>query len=137
MCVRLFAFCGKCDTLICKEIFSKPSKLWEYYNKIAKDVVKYMKEHRFREYVYWGVTAVAVIVSCILVTLVFVRWQTVCQAVRKVNIILAPITYGAILAYLLSPVYNRLRSWLLKLLGSLRSGAYARLYGTSPRLSEP
>ena len=75
-----------------------------------------MKEHRFREYVYWGVTAVAVIVSCILVTLVFVRWQTVCQAVRKVNIILAPITYGAILAYLLSPVYNRLRSWLLKLL---------------------
>lgn len=76
-----------------------------------------MNEHRFREYVYWGVTAVAVIVSCILVALVFLRWQAACQAVRKVNAVLAPITYGAILAYLLSPVYNQLRGWLSKLLG--------------------
>lgn len=68
-----------------------------------------MKEHKFYEYVCWGVTAVVVIISCILVALLFLRWQTVRQAVKAVNTILAPITYGAILAYLLSPVYNRLR----------------------------
>ena len=57
-----------------------------------------MKEHKFYEYVCWGVTAVVVIISCILVALLFLRWQTVRQAIRTVNTILAPITYGAILA---------------------------------------
>ncbi len=74
-----------------------------------------MKEHKFYEYVCWGVTAVVVIISCILVALLFLRWQTVRQAIRTVNGILAPITYGAILAYLLSPVYNR----LTKILGRI------------------
>jgi len=75
-----------------------------------------MKEHKFREYIYWGVTAVLVIVSCILVAVVFLRWQTVRQGIKTLNVILAPITYGAILAYLMSPVYNRLRSLLEKCL---------------------
>lgn len=35
-----------------------------------------MNEHKFREYIYWGVTAVAVIVCCILVVMVFLRWNT-------------------------------------------------------------
>ena len=77
-----------------------------------------MKEHKFYDYVCWGVTAVVVMVSCILVALLFVRWQTVMQAVRKVNAILAPITYGAVLAYLLSPIYNQFRKILDKLLKS-------------------
>lgn len=65
-----------------------------------------MNEHKFREYIYWGVTAVAVIVCCILVAMVFLRWNTVCAAAHTLNVILAPITYGAMLAYLLTPVYN-------------------------------
>ncbi len=77
-----------------------------------------MKEHKFYEYVCWGVTAVVVIVSCILVALLFLRWQAVRQAIGKVNAILAPITYGAVLAYLLSPIYNRLRKALDKCLTS-------------------
>lgn len=68
-----------------------------------------MNEHKFREYIYWGVTAVAVIVCCILVVMVFLRWNTVCAAAHTVNVILAPITYGAMLAYLLTPVYNAIR----------------------------
>lgn len=73
-----------------------------------------MKERKFREYICWGVTAVLVIVSCILVAAVFLRWQTVKEGIRTLNIILAPITYGAILAYLMSPVYNRIRRWIEK-----------------------
>ena len=65
-----------------------------------------MNEHKFREYIYWGVTAVTVIVCCILVAMVFLRWNTVCAAAHTLNVILAPITYGAMLAYLLTPVYN-------------------------------
>lgn len=68
-----------------------------------------MKDHKFREYIYWGITAVLVIVCCILVAAVFIRWNTVCVAIRSLNTILAPITYGAILAYLLTPVYNMIR----------------------------
>ncbi|MCI9361776.1 MAG: AI-2E family transporter [Hungatella sp.] len=75
-----------------------------------------MKEHKFYEYVCWGVTAVVVTISCIVVALLFLRWQSVRQAIRTVNTILAPITYGAILAYLLSPVYNHLQIILRKFL---------------------
>lgn len=85
-----------------------------------------MKEHKFYEYVCWGVTAVVVIISCIVVALLFLRWQSVRQAIRTVNTILAPITYGAILAYLLSPIYNRLRIILRKFLkkdSAVKAGA--------------
>lgn len=85
-----------------------------------------MKEHKFYEYVCWGVTAVVVIISCIVVALLFLRWQSVRQAIRTVNTILAPITYGAILAYLLSPIYNRLRIILRKFLkkdSTIKAGA--------------
>lgn len=85
-----------------------------------------MKEHKFYEYVCWGVTAVVVIISCIVVALLFLRWQSVRQAIRTVNMILAPITYGAILAYLLSPIYNRLRIILRKFLkkdSTVKAGA--------------
>lgn len=75
-----------------------------------------MNEHKFREYIYWGVTAVTVIVCCILVAMVFLRWNTVCAAAHSVNVILAPITYGAILAYLLTPVYNTIRKVTERLL---------------------
>ena len=68
-----------------------------------------MKSQKFREYIYWGITAVLVIVSCILVVFMAIRWDTVKAFGSKVNGILAPVTYGAILAYLLTPIYNRIR----------------------------
>lgn len=70
-----------------------------------------MKEHKFYEYICWGITAVLVIVTCILVGLAFIRWQSVQAAIQKLNTILAPVIYGAILAYLMNPIYNRLRKW--------------------------
>lgn len=75
-----------------------------------------MNEHKFRDYIYWGVTAVLVIVTCIATALIFIRWKTVCLALKNLNRILAPIIYGAILAYLLAPVYNRVYRWADRLL---------------------
>lgn len=66
-----------------------------------------MKEHKFRDYICWGVTALLVIVTCIGAALIFIRWQSVCEIFRYLGRILAPVTYGAVLAYLLAPVYNR------------------------------
>lgn len=77
-----------------------------------------MKEHKFREYICWGVTAVLVIVTCIGAGLIFIRWQAVCGILRYLGQILAPITYGAVLAYLLAPVYNRMFAWTDKHVGS-------------------
>ena len=48
--------------------------------------------------------------------MVFLRWNTVCAAAHTVNVILAPITYGAMLAYLLTPVYNAIRKATERLL---------------------
>ncbi len=76
-----------------------------------------MKDHKYGKYIVWGVTAFLVIVSCILVALLLLRWQAVRGAIGVINEILAPITYGVILAYLMSPVYNRLYGWTGMLLG--------------------
>ena len=70
-----------------------------------------MKDHKYGKYIVWGVTAFLVIVACILVTLMLLRWQAVRGVIDMINEILAPITYGVILAYLMSPVYNRLYGW--------------------------
>ncbi len=74
-----------------------------------------MKEHKFREYIYMGVTAVLVIVACIACVFIFLKWGAVKAGLRTLSGILAPITYGAILAYLLTPVYNRVVKWSKKI----------------------
>lgn len=66
-----------------------------------------MKERKFREYLGAGITAVLVIVACIAVAFIFLKWDSVRLGLKAINRILAPITYGAVLAYLLTPVYNR------------------------------
>ncbi len=75
-----------------------------------------MKENKSHKFIYWGITAFLVILLSIVVVWGFIRWNTVRNAIDALNGILAPITYGAILAYLLSPVYNRLRGWAAGLL---------------------
>lgn len=66
-----------------------------------------MKEHKFKDYLYMGITAVLVIVACIAFAFIFFQWSSVLTGIKVVTKILTPITYGAILAYLLTPVYNR------------------------------
>lgn len=68
-----------------------------------------MNEHKFRDYILWGVTALLVIITCIVTALIFIRWKTVYGWIQFLGKVLTPITYGAIMAYLLAPVYNRVR----------------------------
>ncbi len=94
-----------------------------------------MKEHKFREYIYMGVTAVLVIVACIACVFIFLKWGAVKAGLRTLSGILAPITYGAILAYLLTPVYNRVVKWSSRITGKYMSSqskgeGLARAFGT-------
>lgn len=66
-----------------------------------------MKNQDFKKYLYYGVTAVAVIAVCIVFWYCVQNWDLVHRMVRMIIGIVSPIIYGAILAYLLTPVYNR------------------------------
>ena len=65
-----------------------------------------MKNHRFDRYIYMGVTAILVVVAAVLVIFMFLERKAVGAAFGKMFSILAPIIFGAVLAFLMSPVYN-------------------------------
>lgn len=71
-----------------------------------------MKNQDFKKYLYYGITAVAVIAVCILFWYCVQNWSTVYKVIRMILGIVAPIIYGAVLAYLLSPVYNRMNTFM-------------------------
>ena len=66
-----------------------------------------MEKKNLREYVCMGITAVAVIAVCILLWFSIQHWDMVRAGAKTLMGILAPVIYGAVLAYLISPIYNR------------------------------
>ncbi|MCI8951195.1 MAG: AI-2E family transporter [Lachnospiraceae bacterium] len=62
--------------------------------------------HKFKEYIYWGITAFCVIASSIAFGYLLLRIEQVKAFFVMVLTILMPVIYGAVLAYLLAPVYN-------------------------------
>ncbi|MDU4977595.1 MAG: AI-2E family transporter, partial [Hungatella hathewayi] len=71
-----------------------------------------MKETKFRNYICWGVTALAVIALSIAFAFFLTRFQVMKAGLKAFIGILMPVIYGAVLAYLLLPIYNRTRSLL-------------------------
>ncbi len=66
--------------------------------------------HKFKEYIYWGITAFCVIASSIAFGYILLRIEQVKAFCVMILTILMPVIYGAVLAYLLAPVYN----WCVK-----------------------
>ena len=66
-----------------------------------------MKETKFRNYICWGVTALAVIALSIAFAFFLTRFQVMKAGLKAFIGILMPVIYGAVLAYLLLPIYNR------------------------------
>lgn len=81
-----------------------------------------MKNEKYQRYIYWGVTAF--IVLSLLIGLIFfiIKIEQVLEIFRVFFRILAPITYGAVMAYLMAPIYNRVKK-LVKAVGSSSSSA--------------
>ncbi len=65
-----------------------------------------MKDHKFAKYIYAGFTAVLVIAVSLLIAFLFVERQALSAFIDKILEILSPVMIGAVLAFLLSPVYN-------------------------------
>ena len=59
-------------------------------------------------YIEWGLTALGVIVACVLVVFVLFRMTIIWGMIKKFFGILSPFIYGFVMAYLLMPVFNML-----------------------------
>ncbi len=71
-----------------------------------------MKNPRFKGYIYWGVTALAVIACSVTFVFFLLEFKMVAAAAGKIVSVLMPIIYGAVLAYLMLPVYNKTRRYI-------------------------
>ncbi len=63
-------------------------------------------DHKFKNYIYWGVTAFCVIAASIAFGYLLLRFERVKELAMMLLTILMPVIYGAVMAYLLAPVYN-------------------------------
>ena len=68
-----------------------------------------MKEHRFQKYIYGGITAVLVILIPILVVFMILERDALSAFANEVVTILSPGIYGAVLAFLIAPIFNAAR----------------------------
>ena len=94
-----------------------------------------MKNPRFKNYIYWGTTALAVIALSVAFGFFLSRFELVSGALGKIASILMPFIYGAVLAYLMLHIYNKTRACTtLKLKTVMKSesaiGKLAKTAGT-------
>lgn len=73
-----------------------------------------MKNQKFHIYIAWGVTAFVTIVLSILFFFALFKIGELHAFSKLLSSILQPIIIGAALAYVLTPIYNRLRRYLKK-----------------------
>ena len=89
--------------------------------------------NRFRwesPYLYWGITAFAVVACSILFYSVVNNWSSWWDSVRFFFQILSPIVFGLIFAYLLTPLAKRLErlfQWVFRAFSIKRPQLYRRL----------
>ena len=74
-----------------------------------------MKHEDWKEQIKWGITAFSVLAAVSLVYVLVNNFYAVKQNLAVFLQILMPIIYGAVLAYLMSPVYNL----VVKILGKV------------------
>ena len=85
---------------------------WESYSMKGS---MNMKNDKYRTYIYWGVTALTVLLLLVAAVFVVMRWSLVAALGAKIANILAPVIYGAVFSYLLNPVYNRVQAAVMKM----------------------
>ncbi len=73
------------------------------------------KQRKNEEYVKLGVTLFAVIAAGLLLCFIIYRFQSIRSMLRQVMRILRPFVYGALFAYILSPLCGRLETFFRKL----------------------
>ena len=74
-----------------------------------------VKKEKFETYIYWGVTAFVVLVLLVAVIFLLINWKSAQKMCTALLGILEPIIYGAVFAYLMAPIYNRVCQWTEKI----------------------
>lgn len=67
----------------------------------------------------WGLTALAVIASSVLLCFALLKFSVIATVVGKIVTVLMPIIYGGVLAYLMLPVYNASERYVQHLFGKI------------------
>jgi len=68
-----------------------------------------MKNDKFHKYLYWGATVFVVLALVVVLIFLLINEASVKALFGLISSILMPIIYGAVLAYLLTPVFNWVR----------------------------
>lgn len=87
-----------------------------------------MKNHRFDRYLYMGITAVLVLAAATAVIFLFLERKAILALGGRIVSILTPIIYGAVLAFLFSPVYNGGARFMGDLLGKKMKNEKLRVF---------
>ena len=75
-----------------------------------------MNEHRDKPYVKWGLTALVVIFVSILLVVIFTDLPGFFGVLTALEMILEPLIFGVVIAFLLNPIVRFVDSRLLPLL---------------------
>ena len=76
-----------------------------------------MKDPENKKYIKLGITGVAIVVIGLLCFFLLFRFESLSAGLHMVLGILTPFVYGAVIAYILTPVCNKIERLLGKLLG--------------------
>ncbi|HBP24770.1 MAG TPA: AI-2E family transporter [Oribacterium sp.] len=85
-----------------------------------------MKKEQWEQQIRWGITAFLVIAASVFVATLFINFDKIRAFVGTLFSILAPIIYGAVIAYITSPIYNRVYHWVHDLLRGGNQGKYQK-----------
>ena len=70
-------------------------------------------------YVKWGLTAVAVILVALVISLVFNKLGYIAVTIKAIVSTVSSVLYGVVMAFLTAPVYDKISDWLAKIFSSL------------------
>ncbi len=87
-----------------------------------------MKREQWEQQFRWGITAFLVVAASVLVAGLLINLEKIGLFFKFLISILAPIIYGAVLAYITAPIYNGVYRYMyLRRTGKIRSSAFYRM----------
>lgn len=82
-----------------------------------------MKREQWEQQIRWGITAFLVIAASVLVATILINFGKIRAFGGTLVSILAPIIYGAVIAYITAPIYNHVYHFVYNLLGGRKAAA--------------
>lgn len=86
-----------------------------------------MKHFKYdKKYLYWGVTAILVIIAAILCNNILSNWEVTLRYVKVILSAIRPILFGIVIAYVLNPLMKIYEKYIF-------SKLFGKLFGKNPK----